>query len=89
MVVIIDNQAVAREAALRTEGKGNEKVNCARLWARIQDALKRCPRIEFHWVPSHGKKEGWWAPPDGFHEQAWRGLSKVADAAATEVQEKK
>ena len=88
VTVIIDNQAVAREAALRAHGKGNEKNNCARLWQRIQEAINGCPRIEFHWAPSHGKKEGLWAPRDGFREQEWRGLNKAADTAATEEQDK-
>ena len=37
MVVIIDNQAVAREAALRKMGKGTERINCRGLWDRIQE----------------------------------------------------
>ena len=34
IVVIIDNQAVAREAMARKRGPGNRKVNCAGLLGR-------------------------------------------------------
>ena len=39
VVVIIDNQAVAREATLRLGGRGSGKGNCARLWAKIQGGI--------------------------------------------------
>ena len=50
--------------------------------------MQRCPRLTFQWVPSHGKKEGWWQPPDGFREKEWRDLNERADKAATAVQER-
>ena len=56
IIVIIDNQAVAREAALRKVGQGTKGINCGGLWERIQGELTTCPGIAFEWVPSHGKK---------------------------------
>ena len=51
IVVIIDNQAVAREATLRKKGQGSKNINCEGLWQRIQEELTTCPEIAFHWVP--------------------------------------
>ena len=88
VVVIIDNQAVACEASMRLGGSGSTKTNCARLWNRIQEALRKGPNCDFHWVPWHGKKQGWWSPPRGYREEEWRELNKAADGAATSAQEK-
>ena len=36
------------------------------------------------WIPSHGKRQQSWRPPDGHSAKLWRELNKHADAAATD-----
>ena len=79
-VIIIDNLTVVRNYRKTTTGHYHGKyLNGA--WSHVAQLRSKCKNLQAHWVPSHGKKDDWTAPP-GHDTQVWRKLNHQADVAA-------
>ena len=84
ITVLIDNMSVRNQAAAWAMGLRDRLGIMPSTWRKIRDEITRHKgRIDFVWVPSHGKREEWRAPRLE-DTQRFRELKDMADKEATE-----
>ena len=62
ITVFIDNLGVQQGLRDCIRGVTRKRAWAFADWRQIGEWVRRLPRCEAHWVPSHGKRPDWTAP---------------------------
>ena len=82
VTILVENWAVVtRRNWAMTDGKLPTKMPAA--WGDVRLCFTKIREMKIVWIPSHGKYEGAWEPPEGISEEETRSLNQAAGEEAS------